>query len=130
MAERKIYRVGDTAKSLVTVRDPGGKTSTFYKKWSQDMDDAIDRTRFLAQKVNSAPKSGNRIEQRYRGSVPVAILHDWLQRNGYRPDQYARNEDNARDKFMAWFLTNRDMTKFHAKTYQDGGAGVRRRSAS
>lgn len=117
MAVKPIYQHGDTRKDFVTVREPGAKTSVFYRKFTQDMDPVIDRVRHLAQKVNTAPKAGNQHDLHYVGSLPMTILIDWLNARGLRMDQWARDEGGIKQQFKDYVFKNRDLLKFTAKAH-------------
>ena len=83
-----------------------------YRIERQEMDPVISHVQFLDQKVNSAPKAGNRNDMRYIGSPPMTVLQDWLKKHNYKWDQYARNDEECADKFKAWFLTDPEMAAF------------------
>ena len=42
----------------------------------------------------------------------MVVLVDWLKDNHYRADQFARNEDRCKEKFMAYYMS-RDFAKLH-----------------
>ena len=92
-----------------------------YRGESTDLDPVFRHVRYLDDKVNGAPKSGNKQGMEYIGSIPAPVLVDWLRKNNIRPDQFARNEDGAKAKFLAWFkqrenhrLLARDAIRRHA----------------
>lgn len=122
---RFVKRYGqDLFKGILSQRIPGTNESEHYRHLHQEMDPVIDHVRETAQKVNDAPVSGNPNGHEYIGSIPTALLLDWLDEKGYTFDQYGRNDDvegkgiGIEDEFKAWFLKNPDYNKFHAKTYQ------------
>jgi len=106
---------GDLTQSLVSQRE--GDEMVHYRHIEQDMTPVIEHVRHISQKVNTAPKAGNKNDWRYIGAIPMSILMDWLQTNKVSIDQFARNDDGVKDRFKNWFLTSRDMTKFHARSY-------------
>jgi len=84
-----------------------------YRTERQDMKPVLDHVKFLDEKVNSAPKTGNRNDMRYVGSIPMLVLTDWLKNNGYTMDQWARDEDNCKQKFISHLQS--EMPAFLAK---------------
>lgn len=70
-----------------------------YRVETQNMDPVLKRVKYLGDKVNSAPKRNNKGQWSYAGSIPITVLTDWLRKNHYTWDQYARNEDGSKDKF-------------------------------
>ena len=76
----------------------GGK---HYRGHSQDMEQVFQHVRHKDDLVNSAPAAGNRNGWEYVGSIPFALLIDWLKENNLRMDQWARDEDNCKKRFMA-----------------------------
>jgi hypothetical protein len=58
--------------------------------------------RFLNDKVNGAPASGNRNRWGYAGSIPMSLLTAWLWRTRTPMDVWARNEGGAKDQFKLW----------------------------
>lgn len=77
------------------------------------MKPVLDHVKFLDDKVNSAPRAGNRNDMRYVGSIPTLVLTDWLKNNGYTMDQWARDVDNCKQKFISFLQS--DMPAFMAK---------------
>ena len=106
----------DLKKGVLSQRDSSGQLEHF-RHLHQEMQPVIDHVRFNAQKVNEAPRAGNKNEWAYIGSIPMTILLDWLEKENLRMDQFARNDDGCKDRFKQWFLTNRDLNKFHANTH-------------
>lgn len=86
-----------------------------YRGHSQDMQPVFDHVRHMDDKVNSAPKSANRNGWRYAGSIPTAVLIDWMNKNGVQFDQFARNEGGVKDKFKKW-LFSRENHKLLARS--------------
>ena len=121
-----------------------------YRHYSQELDPAIQRVEFLRHKVNEAPRIGNRSGWHHVGSVPMTVLQDWLKRNGYTIDQWARNDggepranvhnyktDNGvKSQFLRFFL-DRDFSRLHnqhvttksARPTVEVPAGIRRQAA-
>lgn len=82
-----------------------------YRSWRQDMDPVIkhvERNRAMSNASTTKTRSG----LKYAGSVPIAMIVDWCNRNGYTFDQWARNEDKAKDKWKKHFMS-RDFSKLH-----------------
>lgn len=78
----------------------------------QDVEPVIKHVKKVRDMHSFATKSSNPNEWRHVGSVPIAIIIDWCRRNGYRFDQWARNEDGAKDKFLKYFMS-REFSKLH-----------------
>ena len=83
-----------------------------YRGMSQDLDPVFNHVRHMDAKVNGAPQRGNK-GWKYAGSIPVSVMVDWLRKNGYTMDQWARNEDGAKDKFKK-FIRSREYHKLFA----------------
>lgn len=117
---RPLQQNMDVRKTFAT------EDGTHYRHWKQDFDPAIRHVEHLRHKVNQAPKVGNRSGWSHVGSIPITLLQDWLTRNGYTMDQWARNEgghpysnvntykhDNGvKSQFLKFFL-DRDFSKLH-----------------
>ena len=71
-----------------------------YRIERQEMDPVIAHVDFLSEKVNTAPKAGNRNDMRYLGSIPVTVLTDWCQTTGIGLDAYARNNHGEKAEFI------------------------------
>lgn len=98
-----------------------------YRHWRQDFDPIIKRVEHLRHKVNEAPRSGNKSGMYYRGSIPMSLLLDWLNSNGYRFDEWARNDGGqngtlddyrtdpgVKSKFLRYFYS-REFAKLHTQ---------------
>ncbi len=109
MAEFKPLSVSGDVRRTFASED--GK---HYRHTRQEMDGVIKRVERLREQVNEAPKATNRNGWHYAGSVPMTVITDWLQKNGYTWPQFATNEDNAKVKFMAYFKS-RDFAKLHTE---------------
>jgi len=82
-----------------------------YRGYRQDLDPVIKRVEEMRQgRIDSKIKNPN--EWRHIGSIPMTMLVDWLAKNRYTMDQWARNEDRAKDKFLRHFMS-RDYSKLH-----------------
>jgi len=78
-----------------------------YRHERQDMDPVIEHVKFLGEKVNKAPKAGNRNGWHYAGSIPITVVTDWchnIAHIGY--DAFARNEFGERQLFLKYFKAN------------------------
>lgn len=85
---------------------------THYRAWRQDMDPVM---RYVEQRSALARESSPRKTKSgmsYVGSVPIAMIVDWCNKNNYTFDQWARNEDGAKDKWKKHFMS-RDYSKLH-----------------
>ena len=82
-----------------------------YRGQRQDIAPIIDRVTDLRNgAITSKIKNPN--EWRHVGSIPMTVLLDWLTKNRYTMDQWARNEDRSKDKFLRYFMS-RDFSKLH-----------------
>lgn len=111
MTTRLVSDDGSIAKHLLTVRDHTGRP-TFMRAFTQRIDPVMEHAAQMKELVNEAPKVGNRSNWHYRGSIPMSMLMSWLQANRYTFDQWARNDDNSKKKFLKWFM-QRDFSKLH-----------------
>lgn len=115
---RPVKRVGDYAR---TFSSEDGK---HFRGEVQELGPAIRRAELIqqAQAVNGT----GQYDRRYVGSIPQTILIDWLNKHGYRIDEFARNEGGdpyktnphhgggVKDKFLKYFLS-RDFAKLHTQ---------------
>ena len=103
---KPISHRGDISRHFIS------EDGKHYRRTRQNMDPVIKHVEMMREKVNEAPRSTNKREWRYAGSVPMSILLDWLTKNRYTFDQWARNEDKAKDKFLRYFRS-REFAKLH-----------------
>ena len=106
-----MQRAGDYHRTLQFEDDK------VYRHHRQDLAPAIKRTaqiRELQERRENHTKENNPSGRQYIGSVPVVVLHDWLQNHGYTADQFARKEGTIRQEFMKYFLS-RDFSKLHTQ---------------
>lgn len=96
MGVRLTKSVGDYCRGFAT------EDGKHYRVERQEITPTLDHVKFLSDKVNTAPKSGNKNEWSYIGSVPKLFLTDWLRKNHYTWNQYATNEDFVKEKFLKW----------------------------
>jgi hypothetical protein len=80
----------------------------------QEMDGVIDRVKELNQQVNQEGRNRlrNNHDWRYGGSVPWAVLLEWLKISGNTLNAFACEKD-IRTEFITWMRQN-DMTQFIA----------------
>lgn len=57
---------------------------------------------FMRHKVQEAPASGNRNGWQWRGSIPMALLTEWLWKTRTPMHEWATNRGGAKDRFLAW----------------------------
>jgi hypothetical protein len=100
MAKTRITKVLEDYKSGVVSED-----GVHYRHERQEMDPVIDHVKFLSQKVNTAPKAGNRNDMHYVGSLPLTVLIDWCNKKRITIDQYARSK-GLRKKFIKYVTEN------------------------
>ena len=115
---RPIGRAGDYTRSFVS------EDGVHKRRETQDLDHTIRHVRLIRDKHSLATRSSNPNEWRHRGSIPMTVLIDWLGKNNYTIDQWARNDGGipgrsypfsktgVKDKFLAYFLS-RDFAKLH-----------------
>lgn len=91
--------VGEYWRNVVT------EDGVSYRHEVQEMDPVKKHVKFLTDKVNSAPKSGNKHDMHYIGSIPLTILTDWCNKTGTGLDAYARNQFGEKKIFMKHLRT-------------------------
>ena len=92
---RLIKKVGEYQRGVVS------EDGVHYRRERQEMDPVIEHVKFLSEKVNQAPKSGNRNDMHYVGSLPLTVLIDWCNKQRITMDQYARSR-GLRKKFIKY----------------------------
>lgn len=112
--KRLVGQVGDVTKWFAH------EDGVHYRGLTHELGPVMERARFLSAKVNEAPARGNRNNWRYAGTVPISVITDWCWKNRIGFDQWARNEDGAKDKFLRWFQS--EFSKLTAKNYQGARA--------
>lgn len=98
----------------------GGDSATTYSEEDgkryigqhQEIQPTIDHVKHLRDVFATATKASNPNGWKHVGSVPISIIVDWCNRNKYTFDQWARDEDNAKKKFMKYFMS-REFSKLH-----------------
>lgn len=117
---RPLGKNGDITRSFAS------EDGAHYRHSKQELDGAIKHVEHLRHKVNEAPRSGNKGGWAHAGSIPFTVLVDWLNKNGYTIDQWARNEGGdgnatvhnyktdrgVKAQFLRYFLS-RDYAKLH-----------------
>ena len=95
-----------------------------YRTEHQELGPAIRRSQ-LIQEAELRNGTGDN-DRRYVGSVPMVVVTDWLNKNGFTWEEYGRNEGGipgmlypeskhgVADKFMAYFMT-REFSKLHTQ---------------
>ncbi len=76
-----------------------------YRHERQEMDPVIAHVKYLGEKVNKAPKAGNRNDWHYGGTIPISILTDWCDKVGIGIDAFARNQFGERKTFLKYLET-------------------------
>lgn len=135
MSERIVRRLDNSQTSLITQHITGTNLVEHIRRHAVDMDPVMERVRYLNDKVNGAPRAGNRSELAYLGSVDRHLVDDWLRKEGYTWPQFGQNAPGkgalgVKDEFKAWFLSNPDLKKFKADTYGHNPRSVYAPSAS
>lgn len=120
MADKKtVYKKGELTKNVIS------EDGKHYRHFSMDMDPVMDRVKYLNEKVNEAPRAGNRQGYHYLGSVPLTMITDWLDKHGYTMHDFSVNAggekgktnpngSGVKDKFMKYFMS-RDFAKLHTQ---------------
>lgn len=119
MADKRFLKQHDEATISAFMAEDG----RHYRATRTDMDPIIDRVKYLNEKVNEAPRSGNRNGYHYIGSVPRTFIDDWLRKHNYTWAEFAVNAGGekgktdvngpgVKDQFMKYYLS-RDFAKLH-----------------
>lgn len=74
---------------------------------------------FMRHKVQEAPASGNPRKWTWQGSIPVALLTDWLWRTRTPMSDWSTNRGGAKDKFLSWAKSE------HPALFPKSGASAR-----
>tara|TARA_R110002020_G_scaffold42958_2_gene125294 strand:- start:4530 stop:4976 length:447 start_codon:yes stop_codon:yes gene_type:complete len=116
--------MGDYARGIVT---QGGE---HYRVERQDLAPTIQHVEKIRGMHDLATKGTNPNGWQHIGSVPEVVLIDWLNKHGYKMDEFARNDGGTRcapgadpvahaaldggvrSKFLRYFLS-RDFSKLH-----------------
>ena len=97
MPKTKITKVqGEYARGVVS------EDGINYRHERQEMDPVLKHVRFLDEKVNEAPKVGNANDMHYIGTIPQVILIDWCNKEQIPIDQFARNNNGEKAKFLSF----------------------------
>ena len=94
-----------------------------YRGHHQELAPAMRRVKQIQEL--QARRGRGKLDKEYMGSVPVAVLTDWLTRNGYTKHEWAINAGGdpynkfaggpgVYDKFLSFFLS-RDWAKLHTQ---------------
>lgn len=95
MAEKRLTRVSGEYHRTFQSED-----GVHYRGEHQEMDPVLKHVKFLSEKVNNAPKAGNRNDWHYAGSIPLTVLTDWCKLVGIGIDAYARNQFGEKKQFL------------------------------
>jgi len=121
---RLTKAVGDYARGFKS------EDGQHYRVERQELSHAMRRTQQIRELQAMHTRATNPYERTYIGSVPAVVLQDWLKANGYRIDEFARNEGGnpnrgndpqfyktdpgVRSQFLRFFLS-RDFSKLHTQ---------------
>lgn len=111
--KRTTKIVGDTVRYFAS---EDGKN---YRGLRQDHAGIKRHLDFMRHAVQEAPSKGNPNQWSWRGSIPVTVLYEWLNKTRTPIDVWARNEGGAKDKFLAW------MRQEHPALMPKAGAAAR-----
>ena len=111
MAEKKlIHRIGETTK---TFQSEDGK---HYRHYRQDIDPVIEHVQYNRDVAKDSNPRANPNGWQHKGTVPMTVLVDWLHKNGYTFDEFARADRNdkygPKYRFLKYFMS-RDFAKLH-----------------
>jgi hypothetical protein len=107
MASRRFVKgAGDYLRTF------SSEDNKHYRVESQDFAPAIKHVEHIRAMHETSTKASNPNEWRHVGSVPITLVVDWCNRNGYTFDQFARDEDNCKKKFLKYFQS-REFSKLH-----------------
>jgi hypothetical protein len=97
MAKTKLTKViGEYSRGVIS------EDGVNYRHERQNMGPIIEHVKYLSEKVNTAPKAGNKHGQHYIGSIPMTVLIDWCNKVGIGIDAFARNQFDEKAKFLAY----------------------------
>lgn len=106
MAELKITQDdGEVVRRIVSAQGDDGRI-VHKRAMTQRMDPVMEHVGRMAE-ANKASRTW-----RYAGSIPITMLMSWLETNNVRYDQWARNENGEKQRFMRWFI-DRDRSKLY-----------------
>jgi hypothetical protein len=121
---RKVRASGDL---LQTFSSEDGR---HFRGIHQNLDGAIDRVKHVRDMHDYATKATNPNGWKHLGSIPQAVLIDWLQKHNYTHNDWATNQGGTRcpagndpvahatldggvrSQFLRYFLS-RDFSKLH-----------------
>jgi hypothetical protein len=107
---RPIYKKGEVSKSFAS------EDGRHYRHFRQDIDPIIERVQHNRDIAKNSTKFSNPNGWQHKGTVPMTVLLDWLQKHGYTFDEFARADRNdvygPKHKFLKYF-TSRDFSKLH-----------------
>ena len=127
MAERLTKRTGDIFRSFIT------QDGSHFRRTHQELGPAMRRAELIREAGEEANRRGiNPTGRTYLGSIPMAVLINWLQERGYTmhdwavnaggtkcppgadPVAHAATDGGVKSEFMRFFLT-RDWCKLHSQ---------------
>ncbi len=100
MAKRLTKAVGEYWRTF------SSEDGVNYRGEHQEMDPVLAHVKYLDDKVNQAPKPGNKNDWRYLGSIPETILHDWCRMTGIGVDAWARDQFGEKREFIRYLQAN------------------------
>ena len=119
MADQRVTKVaGDYLRRFFS------QDGRHFRRETQEIGPAIKRVEEIRHLHDQATRASNPNEWRHKGSIPMSVLIEWLTKNGFTIDQWARNDggipgkryphsrSGVKDKFLAYFLS-RDFSKLH-----------------
>lgn len=113
-----MQRAGDYARTF------SSEDGRHYRGHHQELGPAIRRVQHIRHMHEHATRASNPNGWQHIGSIPPAVLVDWLNKHGYKIDEWARNDGGdpyktdphsgggVKDKFLKYYLS-RDFAKLH-----------------
>jgi hypothetical protein len=117
MSEKLIKNYGDTWKGFKT------EDGKHYKTTHSDFSNIIQHVKNMDEAVNES-SAAKRKGYQHVGTIPMALLEDWLIKHNYTMHDFAINAGGekcktnphggggVKDKFLKYFLS-RDFAKLH-----------------
>ncbi len=96
---------GEVVRRVVSAQGDDGRV-VHKRALTQRMDPVMERVEQMSSGVNTSRT------WRYAGTIPLTMLLSWLEANHVRFDQWARNENGTKQRFLRWFI-NRDRRKLY-----------------
>lgn len=115
---RPTKRAGDYLRTFST------EDGKHYRGETQELAPTMRRVELIKELQDR--RGTGKYDRRYIGSIPKVLLIDWLNKHGYKIDEFVRNEGGdpyktnphtgggVKDKFLKYYLS-RDFAKLHTQ---------------